>query len=281
MTFGTMTLYLDGGPAAAAQAEAGVRLARSQGSHLVGLAVTGNELFETSLGAGLLPRHELNAALAAARRRAQAIADAFAGQAAGLGSPSHETAIDDRDAAAALARSSLFCDLVVLPRPASDSPVLNWTRRDLEQALVDLASPAIVLPARPVAAEIGRHVVIAWKPERPCALALAAALPLLKSAARVTLVHVDSPFDGVLRVPARDDVERACTRLRRDGVTAIARFIQSSDDAAEVLLEQIRSEGADLVVMGAWGRPRWSERAFGGCTRTLLSELEIASFTAH
>lgn len=281
MAFGTITLYLDGGLAAGAAAEAAAQLSRSQASHLVGLAVTGNELFETSLGAGLLPRAELDAALAGARRRAQALASAFTEQVARLDLRSHEAAIDDRDAAAALANHSLFADLVVLPRPAAQAPVLNWSRRDFEQALLDLAAPAIVLPPSAQAGAIGRRVVIAWKPERPCARALASALPLLRAADQVTLLHVDSPFDDVLRAPARDDVERAGARLQRDGVTAAARFVRSSGDAGDVLLEEIRREGADLVVMGAWGRPRWSERAFGGCTRTLLCELDVAIFTAH
>jgi len=181
----------------------------------------------------------------------------------------------------ALARHSLFADLVVLPRPAAQAAVLNWSQRDFEQALLDLAAPAIVLPTVAPAGVIGRRIVIAWKPERPCARALACALPLLKAADQVTLLHVDSPFDDVLRVPARDDVERAGARLQRDGVTAVARFVQSSGDAGDVLLEEIRRDGADLVVMGAWGRPRWSERAFGGCTRTLLSELDVATLTTH
>jgi nucleotide-binding universal stress UspA family protein len=282
MAFGTITLYLDGGPAATTGTEIAAHLARSQASHLVGLAVTGNELFETSLGAGLLPRAELNAALAGARRRAQALASAFTEQVARHELRSHEAVVDDRDAPAALARHSLFADLVVLPRPAADAAGRNWSRRDFEQALLELSSPAIVLPPTAQAGVvIGRRVVIAWKPERPCARALASALPLLKAADQVTLLHVDSPFDDVLRVPARDDVERAGARLRRDGVTAAARFVQSSSEAGDVLLEEIRRDGADLVVMGAWGRPRWSERAFGGCTRTLLSELDVATFTTH
>jgi len=281
MTFGTITLHLDGGPTAATSTDVAAGLARSHGSHLVGLAATGNALFETSLGAGLLPRAELNAALAGARRRAESLANAFGEQAARQHLRSHEAAIDDRDAAAALARHSLFADLVVLPRPAADAPVLNWTQRDFDQALLDLASPAIVLPDSSRAGTVGRHVAIAWKPERPCARALAAALPLLTAADQVTLLHVDSPFDDVLHAPARDDVERMGARLQRDGVTASARFIQSSDDAGDILLEEIRRIGADLVVMGAWGRPRWSERAFGGCTRTLLSGLEVACFTTH
>jgi len=281
MTFGTITLYLDGGPAASERTDVAVRLARSHGSHLVGLAATGNELFETSLGAGLLPRADLNAALAGVRRRAEAIANAFIEQVAPHDLRSHEAAIDDRDAAAAIARHSLFADLVVLARPTPDALILNWTRRDFEQALLDLASPALVLPASAQVGEIGRRIAIAWKPERPCARALTSALPMLKAADEVTLLHVDSPFADVLRVPARDDVERICVRLRRHGVTATACLVQSSDDPGDVLVNEIRQIGADLVVMGAWGRPRWSERAFGGCTRTLLDELEVASFTTH
>lgn len=281
MTYGTIAIHLDGGPATAVHAGIAARLARRHGSHLVGLAVTANELFETSLGAGLLPRADVNQALAGARRRAENFANAFTELAARLELRSHEAAIDDRDAPAALAWHSLFADLVVLGRPDPQTPVLNWTRRDFEQALVDLAAPAIVLPASLESGEIGRRIVIAWKPERPCTRSLASALPMLKAADEVTLVHVDTPFDDVLRVPARDEVERACVRLQRDGVTATPSFIQSSVDPGAVLLEEIRERHADLVVMGAWGRPRWSERAFGGCTRTLLSELEVAGFVSH
>jgi len=37
---------------------------------------------------------------------------------------------------------------------------------------------------------------------------------------------------------------------------------------------------ADPLAVGALCT-RWSERAFGGGTRTLLPELEVACFTAH
>ena len=168
-------------------------------------------------------------------------------------------------------------DLIIVDNPAKAGP---FEAAAFDAAVFSSGRPALMLGER-LPDNLLRHVVIAWKPERPCARALAAALPLLAAADQVTLLHVDSPFDDVLHAAARDDVERAGLRLRRDGVAATTRLIQSSDDAGDILLEEIRRIGADLVVMGAWGRPRWSERAFGGCTRTLLSGLEVACFATH
>jgi len=34
-------------------------------------------------------------------------------------------------------------------------------------------------------------------------------------------------------------------------------------------------------VMGAWGRPRWSERVFGGVTRSMLDAMPVPVLFAH
>ncbi|HEX7688307.1 MAG TPA: hypothetical protein VF453_11400, partial [Burkholderiaceae bacterium] len=68
MSYGTILLHLGDTPGLEARIDAAIHLARRHGSHLVALAATGNARFETSLGAGLLPREQLREALAAARR---------------------------------------------------------------------------------------------------------------------------------------------------------------------------------------------------------------------
>jgi nucleotide-binding universal stress UspA family protein len=43
----------------------------------------------------------------------------------------------------------------------------------------------------------------------------------------------------------------------------------------DVLLAEAAAFGADLVVMGAFGHSRLSERVFGGVTRTALLEAAL------
>jgi nucleotide-binding universal stress UspA family protein len=49
----------------------------------------------------------------------------------------------------------------------------------------------------------------------------------------------------------------------------------SGADAGAVLLQRCRDTGADMLVVGAVGRPRISEFVFGGVTRTLLDEADL------
>jgi nucleotide-binding universal stress UspA family protein len=44
---------------------------------------------------------------------------------------------------------------------------------------------------------------------------------------------------------------------------------------AETILQQTSQAGADLLVVGAYSRPRASEILFGGTTRSLIGEARI------
>jgi nucleotide-binding universal stress UspA family protein len=59
--------------------------------------------------------------------------------------------------------------------------------------------------------------------------------------------------------------------LQRHGLTVDShRADQPDGDAGEVLLALCRSQGADLLVMGAYGHTRLRELVFGGATRHVL-----------
>jgi nucleotide-binding universal stress UspA family protein len=64
--------------------------------------------------------------------------------------------------------------------------------------------------------------------------------------------------------------------LRRHGVAIKPRRIDGSDDdAGGVLLAQAAAQGADLLVMGAYGHSRLRELVFGGATRHVLREASL------
>ncbi|HYP33682.1 MAG TPA: universal stress protein [Burkholderiaceae bacterium] len=279
---GTLLLHVDGAAQVPGLVDAAIQLARAHGSHVVGLATTGNASFESSLGAGLLSRRDLMGAVDAARELAQQRARDFDTVAGHAGLRSHEVIVDDRDASEALAARSLYCDLVIVGQPDPARPNPTWPAAEFDRALRTCASPILVLPAAARSgAPLGRRVMVAWAAERACAHAVAAALPMLRRAEQVQVVHVDSPLSDVVAVPPEDELERVRERLVRDGVAASSWRRAGSYDLVGRLLEDIDSTGADLVVMGAWGRPRWSERVFGGVTRSMLDAMPVPVLFAH
>jgi nucleotide-binding universal stress UspA family protein len=69
----------------------------------------------------------------------------------------------------------------------------------------------------------------------------------------------------------RGDVADLARRLAWSGVSAEVRVIPASSRRIAATLAAAAEEcGADLVVMGAYGRPRARELIFGSCTEAVL-----------
>ena len=86
------------------------------------------------------------------------------------------------------------------------------------------------------------------------------ALPLLASADLVMLSAVGSR--------ATAGLDKAGLMLERHGVVVQTLRAAGSDEAAgAVLLAQAAAYGADLLVIGSYGRSRMRELLFGGVTR--------------
>jgi nucleotide-binding universal stress UspA family protein len=281
MALGTLLLHLDGGPHRDAHIDLAIHLAHRHASHLVGVSASGRTPFSDSVGAQLLQREQLAAALAAAHALAEGRAQHFDERVRAAATPcSHEAIVDDDDDAPALVRHGLCCDLAMLCLP--DPAALDGARAraQLELALLHGAPPALVLPHAPASPAIGRRILVAWNGSRESARAVAAALPLLQRAEVVQVVQCETPLDqpGGDRAPGADRVR---DWLARDGVRADARLLSTGEDAGRALLLHARDAGADLLVMGAWGRMRWSERLFGGVTRTLLARTTVPLLLAR
>jgi nucleotide-binding universal stress UspA family protein len=123
-------------------------------------------------------------------------------------------------------------------------------------------------------------VMIAWKDSRESARAVADALPLLKDAKKVFAVAITADEDENLRDLHADRLVAAF--LRRHQVEATVRRIAVADiNAGELLLSQAADFSADLVVMGAYSRPRISELVWGGVTRVMLSSMTVPVLMSH
>jgi nucleotide-binding universal stress UspA family protein len=164
----------------------------------------------------------------------------------------------------AMAEQSRAADLIVSVRPEGGYGPADASPGDL---LMTTGLPVLV---QPTDVEVGPHtVLIAWKNTRETRRAVADALPFLKRARRVVIA-------AVLEYPEREtavseEIADLIERLRRHGVGAeadVATALQMG--ASKQLLAIAESQGADLIVAGAYGHTRVREWVFGGVTHDLL-----------
>lgn len=222
------------------------------------------------------PGNVIQAVLEAAREAEQsayAARDAFTAWATKIGVRQAFWQVAEGRTPETLAHIGSWHDLLVLERNA-DMP---WgAPPDLGAIVLASRMPCIVAPPGCREAALGR-IAIAWNGSAEAVRALHGALPLLHHASTLVLL------DGGRRAP---DIEAGWlppfdvqAYLARHDIRVTAKPILVADDGAgEAILAAAGEVGADLLVMGAYGRSRFSEWAFGGATRTVLHEATLPVF---
>jgi len=180
--------------------------------------------------------------------------------------------------APAFAQQALYADLLVL---GQHGPGEGWSTlmpADFPETVIALSGrPALVLPYTSARPGLPGNVVIAWKPTRGAARAVAAALPLLRKAGSV---HVLSWGEDA----AADAAEgpNIVSYLQAHGVQAQwQREAVEPDKLGELLLSRAFDLQADLLVMGCYGRTRAHEWVLGGASRTVLKSMTLPVLMAH
>jgi len=179
---------------------------------------------------------------------------------------------------AVVADRARYSDLVAVPKPYGegadpDAPII------LEAALFDADVPALVLPNGVEPVLPFKHAVVGWN-ERPEAFAaVRAALPLLIPAEETDIAVVNPERHGS---KTADPGEQLAVWLARHGAKPEVSLVpQTMPTVAQELLRHCRDEGADLLVMGAYGHSRFREAILGGATRDMLELTEIPLFLAR
>jgi nucleotide-binding universal stress UspA family protein len=146
--------------------------------------------------------------------------------------------------------------------------------------MLECGRPVLLLPAAPIAEDTGSRILLAWNGRREAVRAVHDALPLLEGAewVKIVLVNPDTGAPDYGDLPGSE----LCRHLARHGVKAEAQEVRArgkSDGAA--LLDLAKEEGANLVVMGAYGHARWRELVIGGVTEHVLRHAELPIFLSH
>lgn len=153
--------------------------------------------------------------------------------------------------------------------------LMDRQQDEIGVALVDHGLPVLAVPRGVRSLDPAGEALILWDGSKSAGRALGAALPLLATAGRVTILEID---DGSLRRPGSEVV----TLLAHHGIAAHLRHdFAFGEKAGLLLLEQIAAIRPAYVVMGGFGHARWIEGAVGGVTRRLLAECGAPLFLKH
>ncbi len=251
-------------------------LAIEHGAHVQGLHVATPPAVIAP--ASVTPPAELLERLRGERDRLAAAAEA-AFRAAFEGSEvSTGWSLIEGDVAEVLTRRARRADLLVLGQERGEEGVLD--RRGVPDTVVLTAGrPALIVPYVGARLPVGRRVLVAWNGSREAVRAVNDALPLLRRAEAVVILSIDS--GGEERGGDLPGAEIA-RHLARHGVPCEARSARVEDiEVGDVLLSRAADEGADLIVMGAYGRSRFRELVLGGATRHLLAHMTVPVLMSH
>jgi nucleotide-binding universal stress UspA family protein len=153
-------------------------------------------------------------------------------------------------------------DLTVLDRPEG---AIEHKEALFEEVLFNSGRPLLVAVPGKAVEKIGT-MLLAWDGSIHATRALASALGLFPGIGRAHVVVVTGEKNLSDSVPGT----AIKAHLSRHGIDTLVRNVPVGEDGAAVVIDDQAVElGADLIVMGGFGRSRFREFVLGGVTREL------------
>jgi nucleotide-binding universal stress UspA family protein len=165
-------------------------------------------------------------------------------------------------------------DVIVMGR--SDSNSIGLHDKAIESGLFDSGRPVLIAsPAMP--RQIATNVLVAWNCSTEQARTTAFAMPLLRQAERVTVLHVE----GGAAVPG-PSAAQMIRCLQRNGIPAAAMTVGlEGRNTGEAILAAAQTLGCDLLIKGAYTQSRLRQMIFGGATRHILANASLPVLMAN
>jgi nucleotide-binding universal stress UspA family protein len=171
-----------------------------------------------------------------------------------------------------------YADLVILGPSDLRQPS---GRRLSGQVVLASGAPILMVPERPAFPTLGQHVLVAWNASAESVRAVRAALPILQKAATVEVLVIVAGEPDAETAPAPG--AQILDYLARHGVTATVKLMRLDEvyGVGGSILARAEGIGADLIVMGAFGRSRLREAMVGSTTGTLLTRSPVPLLVSH
>jgi nucleotide-binding universal stress UspA family protein len=179
--------------------------------------------------------------------------------------------------ATSVAREARYVDLAIVTQVDVAKPPLGTRRYVPREVLLSSGRPILVVPHIGTFNRVGDHILIGWNGSRESTRAVNDAIPLLKRAAKVT----------VLEVEPRRETERTkfgdiAPHLERYGINVTnTKCVRRESGTSNILLEYAAEIGADLLVIGGYGYSRLRALVLGGVSSNMLKRMTIPVWMSH
>ncbi len=279
MSYKTLLVQVDQSSQSAERVQLAAALAEAEGAHVIGTAMTG--ISRVVFEAGTFNQHDpaFDHHVRALRQYADHSLELFETATSKQPSLSAESRLLDDDAVGGICLQARYADLVMIGQFDSSAGIPGLMPSFPESVVMNSVRPVMLLPSIYRFHTLPSHAVVAWDGSLNAARAIAGALPLLERAQKVSL--------AILNPAKRPDAHGAqpgadmALYLSRHGVKVEVMVRETTIEAGEALLSLCADEGADLLVMGAFGHTRFRELLLGGATRQILDSMTVAVLMAH
>jgi nucleotide-binding universal stress UspA family protein len=163
-------------------------------------------------------------------------------------------------------------DLLVVSRPSSTGGGA-LARLFLSASLLKSSRPVLVLPQAKERI-VGNRICIAWNQSVEAAQTVAAAMPLLVQADRVTIVSCGAENR------AGPKSSHLSAYLKYWGIKSEQVSTRGKDEPKEILTTY-KSTSSDLLLIGAYSRNKMSRLVFGGVTEYMLERASVPILMRH
>ncbi|MBU2583102.1 MAG: universal stress protein [Alphaproteobacteria bacterium] len=179
-----------------------------------------------------------------------------------------------------LARSARFYDLLLIGQfESAFRPEMHRTV-DPKELLLRAGKPIIIVPKKYTVRDFKETAAVAWDGSRFAARALTDAMQILETKKSLDILTSDhtGSSDAVSRMPGLD----LLVHMHRHGVNAKeVKLDGAGKSLSEAILAHCAATDPDVLVMGAYGRGRFTSALFGSTTRTVLEKQNVPVLLSH
>ncbi|TAJ69835.1 MAG: universal stress protein [Phenylobacterium sp.] len=272
MSYRDILVEVDGSPASHVRGRLAAGLAAKFGARLIGVFAEARippPFMPTDVAAVLTAietQRLYDAHEAAVRKAAEAARTTFEAVAGEAGAQSDWLELGGYDLQDLIACARRVDLVVASPHEGPGLPTADLA--------IAVGGPMLIAPEISGPAP-GRHALVAWNGSREAARALHASWPFLLAADQVHVLVVSrgglAGPDGFLQ-----------RHFEHHGVKPNLIVDQRDDGSAgEIIRNQANALGADLVVMGFYGRSRLQEMVLGGASREMLKHCATPLLISH
>lgn len=279
MQYKNILVYLDQGASNSERVNTAISIAKAHSAQLTGVYVNAlpatNLLNRIGMGKG-------EAFMEQARVDARVVIERFEQQTEKEGIISDSRIIECQEGLAPekLSRMARIFDLSILRQANPDKSHASFITELSEKVMFSSGRPVLFIPY------IGAHHIpcrsgmVAWDGSKAATRAIHDALPLMEMMEKVTILVVDPEnIEHYSETKPGDELSR---HLSAHGIkNKVLRVPKGDTSTSTVILNELTNTGADMLIMGGYGTPKFREVMLGGVTRTLVECMTVPVFMSH